>query len=70
MERLESRCLLAVNVPLVNSGFESVRLAPWVQHGAAPVVSLVTDTVYAGSKSALVQNRIASDQGIARYWPE
>ena len=70
MERLESRCLLAVNVPLVNSGFESVRLAPWVQHGAAPVVSLVTDTVYAGSKSALVQNRIASDQGIARYLPE
>jgi len=70
LERLESRCLLAVNVPLSNSGFESVRLAPWVQFGAEPTVSVVTDTVHAGNKAALVQNRASSGQGIARPLPQ
>lgn len=39
--------MLAMDVPLVNSGFESTSIAPWFQFGDAPVISIATDTVHA-----------------------
>ncbi len=66
MERLDGRQLFAAN--LFNSNFEQGDTSGWFNFGAEPQITVVNDpgVPVQGSYAALVTNRVAAFQGIAR----